>query len=279
MGLARPSCRTAIAAGLLAALAATASTAGPGVGVQERRGVALRVRPLTAPAVAPPPGGNFEMDLDAGRSASLAFAVRWPDEDSTTSVAILAITRPPQGAANAVRLEATVALPGGERHTASRDLVFDESATVLFEVARSDERSLTLAIEAEEVRETVFSARPTAGDPVVLNVEVAWQENGQSTSLETNRLSTFVGEEVSYAFRLGETGSAEALEVRLKPLGVFGDVLQLRAEISGSIPRNGKLEVLSRSEQWMVSRGESSALDVTTGDPPVGFRFVVTPRF
>ena len=110
-------------------------------------------------------------------------------------------------------------------------------------------------------------------------LEVVRVAGDRSTSLETNRLSTFVGQEVAYSFRLGETGQAEALEVRVTPLGIYGTLIQVQAEVSGSIPRDGALEVVSRSERWMISRGRSSALDVTKGDPSTGFRFVVTPQF
>jgi hypothetical protein len=195
-------------------------------------------------------------------------------------VSLIAIPRPPRSAGQQeIRLEAEVRLPGGELHRAARDLVFSESTTALFEVARSGERSLTLVVEAREVLETVLSSRPEVGVPVVLALEVEWIEQGRSSSLESNRLSTFVGEEVSYSFRLGETGEAEALDVRLLPLGIFGDLIQVRAEVTGSVPREDRLELVSRSEQWMISRGRSSTLDLSAGEPPTGFRFVVTPQF
>jgi hypothetical protein len=170
-------------------------------------------------------------------------------------------------------------LPDGRRRESSRDLAFFGSTTALFELARMEEQALTLAVEAESVQETVVSARPLVGSPVVMNVEVEWLEDGQATSLESNRLSTFVGEAVSYSFRLGETGTAVALELRLIPQKIFGDVIQVRAEVSGSIPRADALEMVSRGERWMISRGQSSSLDVATGEPPIGFRFVVTPDF
>ena len=269
-----------VAAGTLLGIFAAVATAAPSVSVRERKTISLEIRCLTADTENPPEGGAYSLELAPSRAASLGFRALWPDADPGVAVAIVAMSRPPQpGVAHTIRLEANVELPDGSRHRSMRDLAFDENTTALFEVARYDEKTLTLAIEAEAVQETVLSARPTAGAPVVFHVDVQWLEEGRAESLETNRLSTFVGEDVTYSFKLGEMGVAEALELKLTPLAIYDDVMQLRAEVTGSVPREGAPEVLSRSESWLVSRGESSALDVAEGEPKSGFRFVVTPRF
>jgi hypothetical protein len=188
--------------------------------------------------------------------------------------------RPPQsGAPHALRLEGKLELPDGSRLKSSRDLAFDGSTTALFELARFDERSLTLVIEANVETEMVFAARPVIGRPVVMNLEIEWLESGEGRTLETNRLSTFVGESVSYSFHMSSNESTEGLEIRLTPLRIYGDLIQVRAEISGSVPRDEAPELLSRTEQWMISRGESSAFEIAEGEPPTGYRFIVTPRF
>lgn len=254
--------------------------AAPNVSVHERHSVILRIRCLTARATDVPAEGAYVLELEPGKGGSVEFEARWPDDATASRVTVVAIARPAASqAAHLLRLEGVVERPDGQRDSSSRDLEFTESTTALFELAREDERSLTLAVEAEDVRETVFAARPQVGVPVVMHLEVEWIEDGQSSSLETNRLSTFVGEPVSYSFRLGETGEAEALEVRLTPVGIFGDVIQVQAEVTGSVPRAGGLELVSKSERWMISRGRSAALDVAAGEPPIGFRFSVTPRF
>ena len=76
-----------------------------------------------------------------------------------------------------------------------------------------------------------------------------------------------------------KTHATEGLDVRLTPLRIYGDLIQVRAEVTGSVARNGVPDWLSRSEQWMISRGESAALEVLEGEPPTGYRFIVTPRF
>ena len=252
----------------------------PNVHVSERETVHLRFRCLTAALVDAPADGTFGFELHPERGGNQQFEVRWPGETSTSRVTLIATALPPQaGWETRIRLEGRVVLPDGRRREASRDLAFTGSTTALFELARIEEQALTLAVEAESVTETVVSARPVVGPPVVMHIEVEWLEDEQVISLESNRLSTFVGEAVSYSFRLGETGTAVALELRLIPQKIFGDVIQVRAEISGSIPRADRLELVSRGQRWMISRGQSSSIDVATGEPPIGFRFVVTPEF
>lgn len=275
VSLGRSAVRTA---GGLLALCAAAVPLAPGVAasgfsVRERETVVLRIRPLTATPVDLPAGGAFTVEVDPLQGGSLEFSLRWPDDSTTSRVSL----RAQPGAPDVIRLEARLELPDGRVQESSRDLICAEKATALFELARVDGRSLTLAVEAERLRQTVFSARPSVGQPVLLHLEVLWLEDSRATSLETNRLSTFLGESVSYSFKLGETG--QSLEVRLLPQRIFGDLIELRAEVSGSVLRGERLELVSRNEQWMLSQGQSSSLDVGASEPPTGFRFVVTPSF
>ncbi len=270
--------RSAIrAAGSLIALWAVATTLAPAppVIVREKETVALRVRPLTTQALDLPAGGAFTAELDPQQGGSLQFDLRWPEDSSVSRV----VLRVPPSTSDVVRLEARLELPGGRVQESSRDLTCAEQVTAFFELARVDGRPLTLAVEAERLRDTVLVARSSVGRPVLLHLEVLWLADGRETSLETNRLSTFLGEPVSYSFRLGESGSAESLEVRLLPLRISGELIELRAEVSGSVPRGEQVELVSRSEQWMLSHGQSSSLDAAAGEPPTGFRFVVTPTF
>ena len=80
-------------------------------------------------------------------------------------------------------------------------------------------------------RETSLAARPTAGVPVLLMLEIQRVVEGRSIPLETNRLSTFVGEPVSYAFRLGQESESASVRVQLTPLALYGDVAQVEMEI------------------------------------------------
>jgi len=254
--------------------------AGPGVSVTEKEIIVLRIRSLGAQPIDAPADETFHLKLDSDRGASLQFDLQWPDASSVSHVTLIATHLPPQNAAShALRLDGKLELPDGIRSSSSRDLAFNESTTALFELARFDERSLTLVVEADVEIETVFASRPAVGRPVVMNLEIEWLESGEGRPLETNRLSTFVGESVGYSFHMSGSEGEQGLEIRLTPLRIYGDLIQVRAEISGSVPRNGVPALLSRSEQWMISRGESSAFEIAEGDPPTGYRFLVPPRF
>ena len=37
--------------------------------------------------------------------------------------------------------------------------------------------------------------------------------------------------------------------------------------------------LMSRKEQWLATRGATSSLTLETGEPPRGYRFLVTPYF
>jgi hypothetical protein len=117
------------------------------------------------------------------------------------------------------------------------------------------------------------------GDPVRFLLDVQWLEDGHGASLETNQLSTFVGQQVTYSFDLGQTDVAQAIHIGLKPLRVYNDIVQIEMEIAGKLPEGDGMKLISRTEQWLSSRGQVSTVDVVAGDPPKGFRFVVTAQF
>jgi hypothetical protein len=111
-------------------------------------------------------------------------------------------------------------------------------------------------------------------------VEIQWVERGQPVTLETNTLNSFVGQPVSYAFRLGATGEAEALSLKLHPARRVGEALRVEVDVSGTLPgSDGDLQVVARKEQWFSTSGAPSTLSLAEGDPPTGFRFLVTPSF
>jgi len=263
----------------VALLAAGGLRADPRVRVDEQESLLLRVRSLAAAAVDAPEGG-FVLRPEGHRAGRLDFAVLWPDPARACLVSLVATRLAPRpGSPSVVRLEGRVDFPDGSRREAARELEFEGRTTALFEIARVDGRALTLVVEAESVLETVIAARPRIGPHVVLHLGVEWVGEGRAALLETNRLSTFVGEPVSYSFRLGDVPEAESIEVRLTPLALFGDVIELRAEVSGSVQRFAGTELIARREQWLISRGQSAALDTSAGEPATGFRFVVTPSF
>jgi hypothetical protein len=93
-------------------------------------------------------------------------------------------------------------------------------------------------------------------------------------------LNTFVGQPVSYSFRLGQPGEVQSGSVRLLPAQLVGDTLRVEVDISGTLPdAEGSMALISRTEEWLSTSGATSSLVLETGEPPKGFRFRVTPRF
>jgi hypothetical protein len=139
---------------------------------------------------------------------------------------------------------------------------------------------LTLAIAGELTQQRRYTARPEVGPRVSFELQVRWFERGESVTLETNQLNTFVGQQVSYAFRLGETGKAAALTVRLTPARLVGQTLRVEAEVDGTLPGDDETVVaVARKEEWLTSAGTSSVLSLAEGEPPTGFQFVVIARY
>jgi hypothetical protein len=241
----------------------------------ERDRVVLKVRPLTPEAV------EHELRLAPGGDGLLSLEVRWPDRDSLSRIDLHARERSqPAGQGKTIDLHADVTLPDGAIREASRTLVLEESATELFELLRSAaDRSLTLAIVAEVETELTLPAPGKAGLPVHLRVEVERMEAGKATPLESNQLSTFAGEAVTYSFHIDTGDGSESLRLELLPHSINGDLLQIDLDLSGVLPAADGPMVIARKEHWLGSRGASSSVTLETGEPPTGYRFIVTPRF
>jgi hypothetical protein len=263
---------------LAAAFLASPTLATPPLYWVEEDRISVTVRPLNVErADAEAPTTVLQVPE---RGAETTLELHWPSPGEVTRVRLAIAPRPATaGAPHVLAFEAAVELPDGGRIRSQREVRFEDSTTALYDVCRVGERVLTLALVAEWSRESTLSAKRSVGAPVQLHLEVQRLAGGEAISLETNRLNTFVGEPVTYSFRLGEPGVADALRVRLLPTGVFGDLARIEIEVSGTLPDGASVALLSRSEAWMTSRGATSALSVATGEPPTGFRFLVTPYF
>ena len=71
----------------------------------------------------------------------------------------------------------------------------------------------------------------------------------------------------------------ESVLVRLTPLKLFGDVAQIEMEISAALPDGDTTRRIERKEQWLASRDTTSSVTLEAGQPPRGYRFLVTARF
>jgi len=229
--------------------------------------------------VKPEQPGDRAARLELGeRDGRVSFAVRWPGLPRPLDVTLVGHRLSSAlDEEQRVRIEAAVTWPDGRVVRAERLVTFVDEATTVFELLREADRPLTLVLEGTIELETRLPTAPVPGDPVRMLVEIQRVDAGRTISLETNLLQTFVGESVSYSFRLGD--NADAGEIRLLPLRLTGDVAEIDVELHGALPRGDATTVVSRREHWVTSRGATSTLALEDGDPPTGYRFLVTPRF
>lgn len=251
----------------------------PAVRLVEKDLVLLTVQPLNA-KFAPGsdrPAEGIELD---DRGTELTFRFAWPEAGDTTKVLLRVSPRPPRfGAKHVVLLESLVTLPDGKKVRAEREMVFDESYTSLFEVYRERSRTLVLAVKAEHYRDTRLTVARDPGAPIQFQLEIQRVEGDQSIALETNRMNTFVGDPVTYSFQIGEHGEGVSLSIRLTPQKLYGDVAQIEVDVSGMLSDGEETTMISRTEDWLTTRGATSSLSVAIGEPPTGFKFLVTPWF
>lgn len=262
---------------LLAGSVFCIGSAEAGLRLVERERVVLKLRPLTTLQAE----GEYELRLPLDQEGHLSMEVRWPDEESLSRIDLRAGQRPrATGQGQTIDLHADVTLPGGAKRQARRTLVFTDSAMELFELLRDqDDRSLVLAVVAEVQSELALPGAGSSGQPIQLLLEIERMEAGEATPLETNQLSTLVGEAVSYSFQIETAHGSESLRLELIPHSISGDLVQIELELSGVLPGPEGPVVIGRKEHWLGSRGASSSISLEAGEPPAGYRFLVTPRF
>jgi hypothetical protein len=269
----------AVAAPVLSAQVST-TDGGPRVHLRQRTWIDLKITPLNGtPAEGSSPGPVL-LKVDPSDGVETEFALAWPDPSSKSGLKLRAAqAAPASGMDHAVDLDAELTLPSGRKVLAERRIELDSRTTVLFEIHRHAERPLTLVIEAEASEETIISRHPVVGAPVRFLLEVQRVEQGRTISLETNQLQAFEGQAVSYSFRLGDNPDAEAARVSLRPLRVSGSIVEIEVETDGKLPDGDRLLVIGRRERLVASRGTISTLAFESGDPPTGYRFLVTADF
>jgi hypothetical protein len=247
----------------------------------EREIVVLEVRPLNATLQSDDPELRLELVIDPLRGGELKLPLGWPDPADRCELVLRAESRPAPagGEGHRVTLEAGLVLPAGER--VQRERLFDvvEGTSTLFEVYRRGDRALTLAIQARIESQTVLPGPPRIGARVTFDLEIERVLAGRVVPLETNRLSTFLGEPVSYSFHLGPAGVADTARLTLRPLTLAGEVVEIEVTINGSLTAASGPEFVARTEQWFASRNATTTAAFESGDPPTGYRFLVTPRF
>jgi hypothetical protein len=269
-----------MAALMTAALICGQAETAPDVELQKRTKILLEIHPLTATHTSPTADDSFQLEVDREGSAKSEFSLLWPKDAGQSRVVVRALQTLPSAEWNhAVQIFGELTLPDGRRVHASRLIEFDERSTTLFELFRSEEQSLILAIEAETTVETVLPGRSVVGAPVLFKLEIQRVEGEETFSLETNLMRTFIGEAVAYSFRLGSTPDSDSALISLTPARLLGGIAEIEIEVSGILPGPEGPIILARKQQWHASRGAATSLSFVSGEPAVGYRFLVSADF
>jgi hypothetical protein len=216
--------------------------------------------------VSPSVGGSAEIDIAWVSPARLRLDVTGQPGD--------------EGEPHRLSLHAALTL-GSRRVASNREMEMREESTYLMDVYEEDRQRLVLVLRAEAAMRPVLETKlvTTVGAPMKLHLQVDRVDGERVTSLESNDLHTFVGQSVEYSFRRGEGDAAESVRLVLLPKRITGAVTEIEIEVTGSLPGDPDRLLLSRRETLVSNRGTLSALTVTSGKPPAGYRFAITPDF
>lgn len=255
-------------------------SAAPRVSLETRTRITIEFHPLTAALASDREAMFGKLVLVSPEPVETTLRLAWPDPKSVSVLDIRAAKAPAgEDSQHTVNLDARLLLPDRTTVHAARSVSFEDRGTVLFEVYRLGDRALTFALQLEATQETVVAAARAPGSKVRFRVEIVRVTEGRQVSLENNYLDTLVGEPVSYSFRLAETPEADAVSLTLEPTRIHAEVVEIDVEVSGRLPLDGQLTVIGRTERWLASRDAISTLSVESGEPPTGYRFLVTARF
>jgi hypothetical protein len=277
--LAHPRRRSRFAAAVLPLWLAAGVARG---GALVDRGTALRIEvtPLIVESGATRSLEPISLDAAGDEAGTAETSLAWSPAGPPLSLSLEAAVLEGGGEReHAFRLEATVRIGDSPPVRSRRLLTVAEGSTGLFDVLDDGSRRLVLSVRVEEVTRPVVRARREVGTPVLLRLEIQRREGERSQTLESNRLVTFLHEGVEYSFAHGEGSARESLRLVFTPLHVAGDVAELEVEVSGTLPDAAGPHVISRTERILASRHATSKVDVVAGDPPAGYRFLITPDF
>jgi hypothetical protein len=263
----------------LGLLGASSGNAAPVVAVETH--LVLRIEALTVENGRSKAAGiSREAEIGPKQPASVDFVVPWrPDGTSLTVRLDARLTSSSSGSDLAVEFESTTTLAGSPPVAASREIRFADEGSGLFEIFGDNGRRLLLTVQGEKVERAVVRTFTTVGAPVRFVIAVERVDGDRIVLLETNELHTFVGQSVEYSFRQGQGEGLEAVRLSVLPVAISGDLVTIDAEISGALPGAGGTALISRKERIVASRRATSRLAATTGNPPAGYRFQVTPEF
>ncbi len=263
----------------LAAASMTPGRAAPSVAMETH--VVLTIDAMTLEAGRSNAAGkSLEVEIAPLKPATADLPISWGPERRAMRVRFEArlISVSPDGEA-VLSCESAVTSAGVAPVRSSREIRLSDGGSGLFEVYGEDGRRLLLTLRGELVTRAVVRPPSSIGDPVRFHVGVLRVDGESAVLLETNELNTFVGQSVEYSFRFGQDEGLQAVRLTLLPTATSGDLVTIDADISGALPGPGGTVLLSHRERIVASRGATSRVSATTGNPPAGYRFQVTPEF
>lgn len=243
--------------------------------------VLLRIEALTVEnGQSKPAGIAREAECGPSQPAALEFVVPWRADGASVTVHLdVRLTSFGPGGEAILFCESSATVLGSAPVAASREIRLAEEGSGLFEVFGDAERRLVLTLQGEKADRVVVRPPASVGAPVRFLIAVERVDGERIVPLETDELHTFVGQSVEYSFRQGQDAGLEAVRLTLLPVAVSGDLVTIDAEIGGALPGADGTTLVSRSERIVASRRTTSRLTATTGTPPAGYRFQVTPEF
>jgi hypothetical protein len=225
-------------------------------------------------------GLSREAELGPSQPATVDFSVPWGPDGARLSVRFEARLTSVSPDGEAVLLcESTVTRAGRTPVRSSREIRLADEGSGLFEIFGDNSRRLLLTLRGEQVARAVVRPPAAVGAPVRFLVAIERVDGERIVPLETNELNTFVGQSVEYSFRQGQDEGLEVVRLVLLPSSISGDIVTIEADLSGALPGSGGTVLVSRRERIVASKGATSRVSATTGTPPAGYRFQVTPDF
>jgi hypothetical protein len=243
--------------------------------------VTLRIQVLDVQVEETVPVGSEEIEISGADGTTAKLRLPWDAKGGTAALVLDASGRPgDEHTPHRIKLHSALTT-GGHRFVSNRDLTIPEAGSQLVDIYEDEDRRVVLVVRAESGTRPVAEIKNAVvpGEPVRLSVEIERMEGDRFVPLETNHLNTFVGLSVEYSFRRGAGDGAESVILRMRPVHIAGNVAELAVEVTGSLPGDPDRLLLSRRETLVSSRGTMSSLIVSSGEPPAGYRFRITPEF
>lgn len=250
------------------------------VSILEEERILLEIEPLLVVGEGTQSLGRHPLEIPASAKGAVDIPVPWGGATVQAKLHLEGSGGPGQSAGEFdFRVEARLTFPDAAVVRADRSFHINEGTSSLFEVYGSREQRLVLSIRAERVARLVPRRAGGAGPHVLFQLVVERLDGERSIPLESDRLSTFVGESVEYSFHRGAGDALESLRLRLTPVRLEGDIAVVEAEVAGSLPGTEGPVMVSRRDRLLTTRGATSTFTVAAATPPVGYRFRITPDF